>query len=376
MKRRIAGTEGKTERGRAAEGIREKAKSAAGSRFALFVGAALAVAAGVWLGIRAEEDVLPALFPLVLAVVAARLVSPAADAMAKSFHIGRRAAGAVLSVTLCALALWLLGLLGTRAAAELETVAGMLPEWIGSAAAKAEELAGRLPFSFGRGAGTSDPALSPAALLTRAAGEFAGWTAGLVGRAVQGFPGGLLSLAVGVVSFVYLTADPGGARDACERIFCRLRSADEKESGIFDAFERVWDPVSRTLRALLVLEAVAFGELLAGFWLLKVGNAPAVALLTAFVDLLPLLGCGAVLVPWAAAAFLSGRAGFAAGLLVLLAAVWVTRQMLEPKLIGAAAGVHPFFALAATYLGLRFFGLPGLFAAPVLLGILAAEKKF
>ncbi|MCR4906400.1 MAG: AI-2E family transporter, partial [Clostridiales bacterium] len=44
------------------------------------------------------------------------------------------------------------------------------------------------------------------------------------------------------------------------------------------------------------------------------------------------------------------------------------RQFLEPRVIGRAAGVHPFLALAGAYLGFRLAGPAGILLAPIVLG--------
>ena len=177
----------------------------------------------------------------------------------------------------------------------------------------------------------------------------------------------------------WLTADPDGAWEALAGL---IPSSAGSASGLRAAAERfrermrrAGDAMGRYLRAYLILTAVTFAELLPGLWLLGTENAPAAAFLIAAVDLLPVLGCGTVLVPWAAASFLAGNGGRGIGLLLLLAAVWVTRQILEPRLVGKAAGVHPFLALTAGYLGLRLFGGAGMLLSAVLLCSLSAEKE-
>ena len=337
------------------------------------VTALLCAAAGVWIGMRFEERILPALLPLLTAVVAARLVSPGADAVSRAFRIKRKTAGAVLALMLCTLALWLAGMLGGRLAAELTEIIGQLPGWIELAAEKTEsllrELRGKLRLDWAAEAFTEpdgDAAGGRGVLVTllvRAASLLAGSAAGMLGRTVQNVPGGLLSAAAGTVAFVWLTADMEGAWQSLLRLL--PPSAEEGANRVREALGRAGDGMARTLRAYLFMTGVTFAELLCGFFLLKIDGAPAAAMLTALVDILPVLGCGTVLIPWAALSFLTGDAGRGIGLLVLLAAAWGTRQALEPRLVGRATGVHPFLALAGTWLGVRLFGLAGLFAAAV-----------
>ncbi len=338
------------------------------------VTAVLCAAAGVWIGTRFEDVLRPACLPLLLAAIAAKLVSPSADALSRAFRLNRKTAGAIWAFFLCALLLWLAGLLGGRLASELAEILGQLPGWIVSAADRAESLfryfRSRFPVTLPASVSAEERAGTQgflASLLIRAASALAEKTAGLFGQTVRSFPGGFLSLAAGAVAFVWLTADAEGAWMSFLRLF--PPSAEAVRPRV-ESFRRVCqkagDGMSRYLRAYLILTGVIFTELLTGFWLLRVGNAPAAALLTAFVDILPVLGCGTVLAPWAAFCLFSGHIGRGICLIVLLCAVWGTRQFLEPRLVGRAAGIHPFLALSASYLGLRLFGPGGLLICAVL----------
>ena len=339
-----------------------------------------AAAAGVWLGMGLEERILPAFMPLLLAALAARLVSPSADAVSRAFRIRRKTGGALWAILLCGLTLWLTGLLGGRLAAELTRAVSALPGWIASLTDAAAGLLARLRDRFrpdwpvsamgedGDGAGMLS------GLLIRAATSLAERAAAFFGRTVQGVPGGMLSLAAGVAAFVWLTADPGGAWDALLCLIPRSmgggRAAAERGAA---RFRRAEDAMGRYLRAYLALTGVSFCELLAGLWIMRVESALSAAFLIALVDVLPVLGCGTVLVPWAVGSFLAGESGRGVGLLLLWALVWVSRQALEPRLVGKAAGIHPFLALAVSYLGLRLFGGAGILGAALLFCLLSAE---
>ena len=341
-----------------------------------------ASAAGVWMGMGLEERILPALMPLVLAAAAARLVSPSADAVSRAFRIRRKTGGALWAVLLCGLTLWLTGLLGGRLAAELTRAVSALPGWIASLTEAAEGLLGRLrdrfrpgwPVFAGGEDGGGEGMLS--GLLIRAATSLAERAAAFFTRTVQGVPGGMLSLAAGIAAFVWLTADPGGAWSSVLSLIPRsmsgLRETAERGAA---RIRRAEDVMGRYLRAYLALTGVTFCELLAGLWIMRVEGALAAAFLIALVDILPVLGCGTVLVPWAVGALLAGESGMGLGLLLLWAAVWVSRQILEPRLVGKAAGIHPFLALAVSYLGLRLFGGAGIFGAALLFCLLPAEEE-
>lgn len=125
--------------------------------------------------------------------------------------------------------------------------------------------------------------------------------------------------------------------------------------------------LGRWLRAEATLVAVTFAQLLVGLWLLRVDYALLMAVLTALVDALPILGAGTVLVPWGLFSLLTGAVPRGVGLLALYAVIAMVRSLLEPKLMAAQADLPPIATLAAMYVGYRALGLGGMLALPFLL---------
>lgn len=89
-----------------------------------------------------------------------------------------------------------------------------------------------------------------------------------------------------------------------------------------------------------------------------------------FVDALPIFGSGTVMIPWAIISASTGDIRLGISILVLWAIITVTRQLLEPKIVGKHIGVHPIFTLIAMYTGFKMIGLIGLFIGPIVLIIL------
>ena len=119
------------------------------------------------------------------------------------------------------------------------------------------------------------------------------------------------------------------------------------------------------LLAQLKLSGVTAVLLFLGFWALQIPYFALWAVLTAFVDALPVLGTGAVLIPWSLVCFLQGQKVRGLGLLGIYALVWLVRSVLEPKLVGRQLGLDPLVTLVSMYAGYKVFGLAGLILAPV-----------
>ena len=77
------------------------------------------------------------------------------------------------------------------------------------------------------------------------------------------------------------------------------------------------------------------------------------ALLITIIDALPVFGTGTVLIPWSMAQFLRGDTRCGVGLLLLYAVAALTRQALEPRLVGKQVGLNPVLTLLALYTGFR-----------------------
>lgn len=126
------------------------------------------------------------------------------------------------------------------------------------------------------------------------------------------------------------------------------------------------------VRAQLTLISITFGIVLVGMLILRVDNPLSFALLAAFFDLLPYLGVGTLLLPWAAYAAISGDWFIAVGLIVLYIAVIVQRNLAEPKIVGSHIGLDPLAALISIFVGLQLFGVLGFILGPVAAVLLKA----
>ncbi len=118
-------------------------------------------------------------------------------------------------------------------------------------------------------------------------------------------------------------------------------------------------------RAYAIIMFITFCELSVGLWALRVERFWKIAVVIAILDILPLLGSGAILIPWGIFELLNGRVSLGAGLLVLYAVITVMRNIIEPHVVGETLGLHPVITLTAMFFGLRTLGLAGMLAAPI-----------
>lgn len=83
-----------------------------------------------------------------------------------------------------------------------------------------------------------------------------------------------------------------------------------------------------------------------------------------FVDMLPILGTGTVLVPWAAVSLFQKEYMTAAALLTIYGVCYFFREFAEAHLMGTQLGITGLETLIAIYIGLSLFGLWGMLLGP------------
>lgn len=125
------------------------------------------------------------------------------------------------------------------------------------------------------------------------------------------------------------------------------------------------DTLGRWLRAQLIMLLITFCELTIAFLLLGISYAFLLALFTAVIDALPVLGTGTVLLPWAVYDLLTGATAEGVGLVITYVAVTVLRSCIQAKLLGDQLGLHPLATLAAIYIGYRAWGVAGMIVLPI-----------
>lgn len=129
------------------------------------------------------------------------------------------------------------------------------------------------------------------------------------------------------------------------------------------------------LKAQVILILISFVICVIGLYILKIVGMNIkypllIALGIAFVDALPILGSGAVMIPWAVFSALNGEIIMGISILVLWGIMSIAKQFLEPKLVSKNIGIHPIFTLIAMYTGFKFIGVWGMVIGPIILIII------
>ena len=323
---------------------------------------AVLCAGALYVGLR---WLLPWLLPFLIAWGAAAVLEPLVGRLCRRGIPRSVAAGAcmILALALIGGLLWLLlRRLGTEAAelAErlpeiLENVSGMVSRWEKRLAGYMDQAPEVLREWIDRAAAGVEGSL--AAL----PGKLSGRLLGLLPAIAASAPEALLFTITAVIGAFFISASypellHGAARLLPEQFLCRARlmRRDLRRT------------LGRWLKAQLIMLTITFAALAAAFLLLRIDYALLLALATAIIDALPVLGTGTVLLPWAAWAFLTGKTPLGIGLAVTYGAVTVLHESIQAKLLGDQLGLHPLATLLSIYVGFQVWGVAGMIVFPIL----------
>lgn len=309
---------------------------------------------------------LPLIFPFLIGALLALAADPIVRFGCTRLRLPRAVAsgiGVSISFLFVVTAVLLLAALAIR---QLRDLAGILPDLestirggMDSMASWMLKLAEKVPDGI-------EPVLTKkindffsggSALLDRATGYLLRLASGILSQV----PGRALSFGTAVIASFMISAKLPKIKD-----YLRSRLNLQKLQPVSDTLHRLKHSLGGWMKAQLKLSLITFGVATAGLLLLRISYAPLWGALIAVVDAFPVLGTGAILVPWSLVAFLQGDHLLAFGLLGLYGAAAITRSVLEPRLVGRHLGIDPLVTLLALYVGFKLFGLPGMILSPMI----------
>ena len=190
---------------------------------------------------------------------------------------------------------------------------------------------------------------------------------GVFGAAKQ-IPTMFVTAIITLVASCFLTADYDKVT-----AFVYAQLSENKQQAIQRAKYLLKNSFVKILRAYALIILVTFVEMSIGLTVLsllgifKSKYIIIIAAVTAIVDILPVLGTGTVVFPWAAYSLITGDIAMAIGLIVIYAVISVIRQVIEPKLVAGQLGLSPFVTIIGMFIGLKLFGFIGMLIMPILI---------
>lgn len=179
-------------------------------------------------------------------------------------------------------------------------------------------------------------------------------------------PTTLVSFVISIVTCCFITAD----FETFKKLVLGLFREETREK-IVRSKRLLIPALGKYAKAYGLIISVTFTELCVGLFILKLlgiynsGYILIIAALTAIVDIIPVLGTGTIVIPWAVYNLFTGNYALAMGLFVIYACITVIRQIIEPKLVANQLGLPAFLTITAMFLGSQIFGVIGIFILPL-----------
>lgn len=185
---------------------------------------------------------------------------------------------------------------------------------------------------------------------------------------VKEIPSVLIAIVITLVASCFMASD-------YDRLVGFLKNQlPEKRKTILSRSKSILlSTLKQLLKAYGTIMLITFTEVFIGLNILKLigiydsGYIFIISAITCVVDIVPVLGTGTIMIPWAFYSLITGNIPLAIGLAVIYAVILVVRQVMEPKLIATKLGLPSVLTIAAMYLGTQLFGFIGLFLLPIIL---------
>ena len=260
----------------------------------------------------------------------------------------------------------LIGLLSVKGASALSGIVKWLPEVYENKL---------LPFAtttyhwFAESVSLLDPALISAlevvlesiiSALKTLVSSLSGLAVNLVSSIATGIPNLILSLLAMIFSTIFVVSD-------YEKIsgFAAKHIPQKIKDLLISIRTYLTDTLFVVIRSYLLIMLLTFTELSILFSIFGIHNPVIKAAAIAVLDIMPILGTGGIMIPWAVTSLVLGYTGLGLKLFLIYGIVTVVRNYVEPKIVGTQLGLHPIITLVSMFLGLRLFGFWGLFGLPV-----------
>jgi len=314
---------------------------------------------------------LPHSVPILLALVTAIILEPLVRLLQRTLRCKRPWA---VTITFCGFLLvvgWLLYFLTTRMVIEVVELFEWLPSRMDQAFQSAQVWLTELQAYYEQLPSTYASSVQSALASTvDTLDSLAGNLIDLLISIIKSLPNLLVVSAVYVVALFLFSLDlPGLVRKF-------LRLFDEATQGkVKIVLNNLNQAIIGFLQAQVLISFLTYDLVLVGLWILGVKYALAVALIIVIVDILPILGTGAVILPWSLYAFATGNKSLGVGLLVLYAVIIVFRRIVEPKILGQSLGISALATLVSMYLGFMLLGVMGLLLGPALVILYQALRE-
>lgn len=120
------------------------------------------------------------------------------------------------------------------------------------------------------------------------------------------------------------------------------------------------------MKAQITLMFITFIIVGIGLTIIDVSHPILISAGIAILDIIPVLGAGLVMIPWSIISFILGNKDMGANLAIIYVVLVISRQLIEPKIVGKEIGVRPLYTFISTILGSFVLGPIGIILGPLI----------
>ncbi len=188
---------------------------------------------------------------------------------------------------------------------------------------------------------------------------------GVLKNTVSSIPSVAIGIVVSMIACAFMTADYDRIKN-----FILTQLSEHNSKRMTDGYKLATGTLKKMLKAYSLIIVITTCELMLGFYILKLTGIfqssyiPLISFVIALIDIIPVLGTGTVLIPWAVYSLITGKISMGIGLLVIYVIILVIRQIIEPRLVAGQVGLPPIVTIIAMYIGTKTIGVLGFFILP------------
>lgn len=187
---------------------------------------------------------------------------------------------------------------------------------------------------------------------------------------ITAIPNMFINVVITILATYFITSDKFYILDRMEHHLSK-----KMVGKIMNHLEAITSSLGSYIKAEIILSIITFLIVLTGLNIfcligMEIEYPILMALLIGFVDVLPILGAGSIMVPWSVILILNNNYPIALAILGLFIFTVIVKQLIEPKLVSKHISIHPIFTLVSMYTGFKIIGIIGLIVGPIILIVL------
>ena len=324
----------------------------------------LAVAAMIFAGIVwLLPKTLIFLSPFVAGWIIALIAGPLVRFFEEKIKLKRKIGGAFVIIAVIALVVLALYIICAQLFEQVRGLASSLPEMLKKAEADFVSIGNNLNQLLSRLPGNvhlnlNDDSIKLNSYLGEVLERFGSPTIEAAGNLAKQLPSIFIATIMALLSSYFFVAERQQVNDWCRKT---MPTAIQQRYHMIR--QSLVKSVGGYLKAQFKIEIWMYLLLLVGLGILRVNYFGLIALVIAFLDFLPFLGTGTVLIPWAVIRILTAEYKTAIGLLIIWVVGQLARQLIQPKIVGDSIGVPPLPTLFLLYIGYKVNGVIGMIVA-------------